>query len=695
MTDRRTIASRVIVALAALLTVAAVVAGYMRHELLDDQRFSQRATHALKDRDVRDLVAREVTDRVVLKADPDLLAARPLIETVTASIIGSGPFASLYGSSVRRLHSSLLSGRSSRLTLDLRDAGIVVRSGMRQLSPALARKIDAHDVTLRSTEGVIDDAARGARTLRRLSWVLLGLALVAAAGGLALAPVTRDGVRLLGVVTAGASLVAIAGLEAGRTVAARALGSDEVTQDAVSAVWGAMLGDLVDLLVLVAAAGAVTAAIALTRADLPDLQPMLARGWARLSARPRTDRALVARALALIVVGVLVLLDPSAAVRIIASIAGVLLVYVGADQLLEVLHRRLGPVRREEPSAPRRTRGLVRRALPAGVVVVIAAAGIAAFASAGGVDPPAAARPTDRCNGHVELCPRRLDQVVLPATHNAMSAADQPGWFSALQEGSISQQLAAGVRGLLIDAHYGIRVSGGVRTDLTERSERAGDANREAYLKTLGDAGLAAIQRIRDRAIPGNGTPGVYLCHRFCELGATDLTSALSAINDFLVLNPGEVIVIVIEDYVTPDDVVAAFAKSGLSDLVYKGPPTGPFPTLRSMIDTDQRVVVYAERHGGAAPWYTAGYGGAIQETPYTFKSIGALTAQSKLRASCASNRGVTSAPLFLLNRWVNTDPTPKVSSARVVNARDALVRRARDCQRVRGRLPNVVAVDF
>jgi hypothetical protein len=198
MTDRRTIASRVIVALAALLTVAAVVAGYMRHELLDDQRFSQRATHALKDRDVRDLVAREVTDRVVLKADPDLLAARPLIETVTASIIGSGPFASLYGSSVRRLHSSLLSGRSSRLTLDLRDAGIVVRSGMRQLSPALARKIDAHDVTLRSTEGVIDDAARGARTLRRLSWVLLGLALVAAAGGLALAPVTRDGVRLLG-----------------------------------------------------------------------------------------------------------------------------------------------------------------------------------------------------------------------------------------------------------------------------------------------------------------------------------------------------------------------------------------------------------------------------------------------------------------------------------------------------------------
>jgi hypothetical protein len=105
--------------------------------------------------------------------------------------------------------------------------------------------------------------------------------------------------------------------------------------------------------------------------------------------------------------------------------------------------------------------------------------------------------------------------------------------------------------------------------------------------------------------------------------------------------------------------------------------------------------VVYAERHGGAAPWYTGGYSAAIQEAPYTFKSTGALTAQVRLAASCAPNRGVSSAPLFLLNHWVNTDPTPKISSARTVNARDVLVRRARTCQRIRGRLPNLVAVDF
>jgi hypothetical protein len=434
MSDRRTIASRVVAVLAALLVVAAVVAGYVRHELLDGQRFADRATQALGDRDVRDLVAREVTDRVVLKADPDLLAARPLIESVTASVVGSSPFAAVYGSSIRRLHASLLSGRSSRLQLDLRDAGIVVKSGLARFQPKLARRIDATTVTLRSTQGVLDDAAGGARTLRRLSWILLGLAVAAVAAAATLSPVTRDGVRLIGIATGVASVVGVAALSAARAIATNAVGSDDVTRRAASAVWGAMLGDLVDVLLLTAAAGAVTAAIAVTRADLPDLQPMLARVWARASAPPKTDRVRVARAIALVVVGVLVLLDPRAALNTVAAIGGVLLVYMAADELIEVMHRHLAPPP-AEASRVRRARGRVRRALPATVLVLIAGAGIAAFAVAGGADPPPGASATDRCNGHVELCDRRLDQVVLPATHNAMSAADQSGWFSPCRRG--------------------------------------------------------------------------------------------------------------------------------------------------------------------------------------------------------------------------------------------------------------------
>ena len=229
---------------------------------------------------------------------------------------------------------------------------------------------------------------------------------------------------------------------------------------------------------------------------------------------------------------------------------------------------------------------------------------------------------TAACNGHVELCAKRLDEVTLPASHNSMSSSAEEGWFSAAHTLSIRDQLRAGVRGLLIDAHYGLQAGNAVRTDLSERSEQAGNKDRELYLQTLGPEGLAAIQRIRDRVLPGEGKPGVFLCHRFCELGATEITGALREVREFLVERPDEVLIIVIEDYVLPSAIVAAFEESGLAEKVYRGPPAGPFPTLREMIDSGQQVVVYAENHGGAAPWYTAGYDAALQETPFTFKRV-------------------------------------------------------------------------
>jgi hypothetical protein len=234
-----------------------------------------------------------------------------------------------------------------------------------------------------------------------------------------------------------------------------------------------------------------------------------------------------------------------------------------------------------------------------------------------------------------------------------------------------------------------------VRTDLSQRAERAGNADRALYLRTLGPAGLAAIQRIRDRIVEGEGAPGVFLCHRFCELGATELTGALREVREFLVERPDEVLVIVIQDYVLPADIVSAFERSGLAERVYRGPPAGPFPTLREMIDSEQQVVVYAENHGGGAPWYTAGFERAIEETPYTFKEPGLLTDRTNWAASCAPNRGTDTAPLLLVNHWVNTDPRPLPSNAGVVNRRDVLVGRARTCARNRGQAVNLLGVDF
>ena len=52
-------------------------------------------------------------------------------------------------------------------------------------------------------------------------------------------------------------------------------------------------------------------------------------------------------------------------------------------------------------------------------------------------------------------------------------------------------------------------------------------------------------------------------------------------------------------------------------------------------------------------------------------------------------------APLFQINHWIETLPAPKPSNAAIVNAHDFLLARARQCQQERGKLPNILAVDF
>jgi hypothetical protein len=188
----------------------------------------------------------------------------------------------------------------------------------------------------------------------------------------------------------------------------------------------------------------------------------------------------------------------------------------------------------------------------------------------------------------------------------------------------------------------------------------------------------------------------MYLCHTFCELGSTPLSSALEDLNEFLVTHPAEVVVAINQDGVTPADFVGAVEEAGLAGRVFEPPPAGAaWPTLRELIDRDKRLVVMAENEAGAAPWYQLAYARLTQETPFSFATPELLTAPANLPASCEAGRGPDDAPLFLLNHWVNTDPAPRPSNAAIVNAREALLARARACERLRGERVNLVAVDF
>jgi hypothetical protein len=265
-----------------------------------------------------------------------------------------------------------------------------------------------------------------------------------------------------------------------------------------------------------------------------------------------------------------------------------------------------------------------------------------------------------------------------------MSSADVDQWMFPQQERGVASMLADGLRAFLVDVHYGRPV---LATDRVKTDLEAEGASRAKMEEAVGAEGLAAAMRIRDRLTGREeGPQGLYLCHGFCELGALPLVPWLRTVRDFLAANPGDVLVLVIEDYVTPGDLAAAFKESGLDTLVYGGPAESPWPTLRELAESRQRVLVFTETGTSGVDWIRPAFE-ALQETPYRFKKPADF--------SCAPNRGGTTGSLFQINHWIDTTPDPKPSNAAIVNAYDFLLARARQCETERSKLPNVVAVDF
>jgi len=236
------------------------------------------------------------------------------------------------------------------------------------------------------------------------------------------------------------------------------------------------------------------------------------------------------------------------------------------------------------------------------------------------------------CNGHASLCDRPFDQAVLPSTHNSMSNRDE-GWIGPNQNVSIVDQLESGVRGLLLDTHY------------------EGDE--------------------------------LMLCHSWCLLGSKPLIEALEEIRDFLTANPNEVIAIIFQDGISPEDTERAFDEAGLLPLVYT--PTDTWPTMGEMIDADTRLIATAEASGPPPAWYGHAWD-VFWDTGYSWDSVDSF--------NCDANRGSTDNGLFLLNHWLS-NPLPHSAQAPVTNSGKVLRARVQACLDEHGRLPTMLAVDF
>jgi hypothetical protein len=164
------------------------------------------------------------------------------------------------------------------------------------------------------------------------------------------------------------------------------------------------------------------------------------------------------------------------------------------------------------------------------------------------------------------------------------------------------------------------------------------------------------------------------------------MRDALETIRLFLERNRGEVVIIFDEDYVSERDLERVYRESGLLPYLATLDRLEPLPTLRQLIDSNKRVIVFTERTpSGEYAWNMDGFAW-VQDTPLRATRPGQL--------SCAFSRGESGSPLLMLNNWIDRFPPP-LEASRAVLRRDFVLRRARLCRRRRGLVPNLIAADF
>jgi hypothetical protein len=667
----------------AVLLLAGLLSLWGRTTLFDADGFTERATAALEDDPVRELLAARVSDQIIAQTSAELITIQPLVRAAVSQAMLTAPFQAIYRNGVREAHRSLLGGDDA-IALRLVDFMIVASASLESLDPRLAAslpEIRTALIELRERDFAADFIAASA-DVRFLGWLLplLGLLALGLSIGVAADP-NRAWTRVaVGCLVVGSTVVA--GLLVGQVLVMRWL-ADPDEAAAIGGLWAVFTRDL-----QVWSVGLVIIGLALSAASNAvlrqlDAQSLLQTAGRTISWLPESRWARAVRAIVIVGLAGGVLAAPLFVAKAFVWVLGLYVLYYGLIELIQVM----GLGAREEVGEAKPgflaafgSRAVVYTAI-AGLLVV----GYVVAGSLLGERPEqrlfAIESEPDRCNGRALLCDRTLPEVALPTTHNSMSAADEPGWFFASHEGSIADQLTFGVRGFLIDVYFGVPVERGVRTDVFHADDR------EALVERYGEEFVAARDRVAESL--GIADPSVerevFLCHGFCELGATSFAETLDVFKQFLESHPREVIILFIEDHIPADAVAGVFEQVGLDRYAHTHGPGDGWPTLEEMIERDQRMLVMAENDGSGPAWYHPGFV-LTQETPYSFASAEEL--------SCRPNRGLPDSPLFQLNHWIEK-LTPSVADAEELNRFDVLLRRALFCQQERAMIPNLVAVNF
>ncbi|HEY7043822.1 MAG TPA: hypothetical protein VH419_09160, partial [Nocardioidaceae bacterium] len=626
----------VFVVVGSLLLAAGLVAGIINREVIDGSRFVDHVDAIRQDPDVSRQVGLALSDRVI-EADPDLVVVRPLLESAAQALVAEPAFGIVARASAAQFHNAFT--ESGPVVIRVADVGAVLTAVLSAYAPQASAKLPANlDATLArvGSQTFAADTIHLTEKVRLLAWLLPLLALLAFAVAVVVTSNRRRAMAAVGwAVFAAGALLACLGF--GLWLVTSFADTDTLSGALVVAGWRELQQP-----VWLTAAGAMVAGavfgVAVARSGRRSVPEILAAGWAWMTRDSGRHHERLLRAVVWLGIGVGLVVRPLVFVAAIAVALGVAAVVTGANGLLAVAKERVSVPRRRPRFAvdPRWWRAV---GITLGVALLVSLL-VALFQP---VDETIAAGSQSAysgpCNGHVDLCVRRYDDVAYAATHNSMAAADEPNWFLAEQPTGLVGQLDDGIRVLLIDTWYGQATQ---RRDIVATASRSRQRATAEAVDRYGQSVVDAALRLRDAAsLTPSGPVEPYLCHSMCELGSTKFVPALVQMRAWLDAHPREVVTLFIQDEVTPADTAEAFEQAGLLSYVHTQQTGGSWPTLGEMIASGRRLVVLMENHGGGStyPWLLQGFDW-VQDTPYDYTSPSQF--------SCRRYRGSAASPLFL-----------------------------------------------
>lgn len=689
---RRT-ASGVLVVVGAVLLLLAVLAVVLYRTFLDTDSFAAGVDEIRKTEAVSDALGRELAAQIVA-GKPDLVAVRPLVEQVSGEIARSDLLSPLVVRAAAQAQRAATEEDSAAIVLRVADAGAVATAAIAAFAPDVAEQIPPDlSVTLAEIGGqdVLASSVRGSRYLSVAAWLLPLLALGTLAVAVWIRPNQRRGLVRVGIATmVVGGVLGVLTLAVG--VVTATLDATTLTGALADGAWQVWSRGFWSATALLLVAGAVVSAAAAALIPDVDVRATTQAAWQRVSRRPRTTEGVALRGSLVALVGLGLVLEPVRLLTWGAVLVGLLVLVYGVSEVTQAaVGARAGePARTAEPDtsvadADTLTTGWSLGFLVVGVAVVLGAAAVWAVRSVD-TDPSAAAAVTvgtgEVCNGHAELCQRRYDEVSYVTTHNAMSAADEPGWYLAEQPHGLTSQLDGGVRAAMIDV-WAARPSEGGVSSLSVNLDEGRAQLEEAFGTAVIESSLRVVEAVVGEP---TGPKALYMCHGLCEIGATELAPTLRSLRSWLDTNPDDVVTVIVENHVPATEVGQAFLDAGLGPYLHTV-TDGDWPTLAQMTTSGRRLVVMTEEGSGgsAYPWLRNAFE-LTQDTPFTFPTPDDF--------SCAPNRGPDDAPLFLVNHWLSGFGN-LVTAAQTVNVVEVLGERVEQCEDERGLRPTFVGVNF